>query len=235
MASKRPFPSAAGPSGEAEGSSHQGASFIKKTRVDDIDDDDDYSPPDEISMSLIDEMDALEEEELIRATVQPPPPIMTTPTMTPTAGGGKPRPPTTPNGAMSSSVPANQHQKPKESSVPAKWRRPPPPPIDPSRDLISFQQIDIDHYIGSSIPGMPGLQSDSVPILRMYGVTMDGNSVCAHLHGFLPYFYVPLPCEQFGAEHCKDFMDALSEAVAGDSRGGRGVTTPVLSVEICQR
>lgn len=229
MASKRPLPS----SSSGEGSASQDPSIIKKTKVDDIADDD-YSPPDDITMSLIDEMDAIEEEELMRATNQPHQPVHV-PTMTPTPpppiANNKPRPLATPTGTVSNSM---QHQTPARREGPAKWQRPPPPPIDPSKDVISFQQIDIDHYIGNPIPGMPGLQSNSVPILRMYGVTMEGNSVCAHLHGFLPYFYVPLPCEQFGPEHCKEFMDELSDAVAAD-RAGKGVSSPVLAVEICQR
>ena len=29
--------------------------------------------------------------------------------------------------------------------------------------------------------------------MRMFGITRDGNSVCCHVHGFSPYFYVNLP------------------------------------------
>lgn len=32
-----------------------------------------------------------------------------------------------------------------------------------------------------------------VPVLRLYGVTSDGLSVLAHIHGFTPYFFVSLP------------------------------------------
>lgn len=32
-----------------------------------------------------------------------------------------------------------------------------------------------------------------VPIIRLYGVTEEGNSVFAHVHGFVPYFYIPCP------------------------------------------
>ena len=51
-----------------------------------------------------------------------------------------------------------------------KWKRPPPPSIDPSSGSVTFQQIEIDHYIGEHIPGMPGVQGGSGPILRMFGV-----------------------------------------------------------------
>lgn len=116
------------------------------------------------------------------------------------------------------------------------WLRPPPPAINPTTDTISFQQIDIDHYVAPPLAGMTGLQSGAAPILRMYGVTMDGNSVCAHLHGFLPYFYVNLPCEQFAAEHCSDFRIGLNQAVLGDMRTNKdSIATAVVSVEICER
>lgn len=40
---------------------------------------------------------------------------------------------------------------------------------------------------------MPGQVQGKVPIVRMFGVTDSGNSVCCHIHGFAPYFYVPAP------------------------------------------
>lgn len=30
-------------------------------------------------------------------------------------------------------------------------------------------------------------------VIRMYGVTQEGHSVCAHVYNFRPYFYVELP------------------------------------------
>lgn len=39
----------------------------------------------------------------------------------------------------------------------------------------------------------PGQAPEKVPVLRMYGVTEDGHSVLAKIHGFLPYFYVQCP------------------------------------------
>ena len=84
----------------------------------------------------------------------------------------------------------------------ARWRRPTPPPLDVSKDDLIFQQIDIDHYIGKPFPNMKGARSGPVPIVRMFGVTKLGNSVCCHVHGFHPYFYVPAP-EKFSKEHIR--------------------------------
>ena len=134
-------------------------------------------------------------------------------------------------GSVGSSQPSNSQSS--QRSQKNKWNRPPPPPIDPATDSITFQQIDIDHYIGSTIPGMPGAQSGSVPIVRMFGVTMEGNSVCAHIHGFLPYFYVPAPSDSFRDEHCAEFRSQLSRVISDDTRAGR--EGGVLAVEICQK
>lgn len=32
-----------------------------------------------------------------------------------------------------------------------------------------------------------------VPVIRLYGVTEEGHSVFTHVHGFVPYFYIPCP------------------------------------------
>lgn len=43
-----------------------------------------------------------------------------------------------------------------------------------------------------------------VPIMRMFGVTELGNSVCCHVHGFNPYLYVIAPTN-FNDHHCRLF------------------------------
>ena len=58
---------------------------------------------------------------------------------------------------------------------------------------------------GSPLPGMPGAQTGVVPIMRMFGVTAGGNSVCCHVHGFAPYLFVPVP-EFFKPEWCDTFQ-----------------------------
>lgn len=83
---------------------------------------------------------------------------------------------------------------------------------------------------------MPGSKEGSVPILKMFGVTMEGNSVCAHIHGFMPYFFVPAPSESFSAADCMEFKQALSDAITADSRASKdSITSPVMSVEMVQK
>ena len=52
--------------------------------------------------------------------------------------------------------------------------------------------------------GMPGSQTGSVPVIRMYGVTQEGNSVMCHVHGFASYLFTPAP-QGFKDEECAKF------------------------------
>lgn len=57
---------------------------------------------------------------------------------------------------------------------------------------------------GSPLSGMLGAMQGPVPIVRMYGITMEGNSIMVHIHGFAPYFFVPAQ-PGFKKEHCQQF------------------------------
>lgn len=114
----------------------------------------------------------------------------------------------------------------------SRWRRPDPPKLDVSKDKMIFQQIDIDHYIGKAISGMPGAKNGPVPVMRMFGVTKDGNSICCHVHGFHPYFYVPAP-DKFSKDNLRDFRIGLNNAVIADMKNNRdNVVEAVLDVQL---
>ena len=51
---------------------------------------------------------------------------------------------------------------------------------------------------------MPGAKSGPVPVMRMFGSTKEGRSVCCHVHGFHPYFFVPAP-KNFTKNNLADF------------------------------
>lgn len=53
-----------------------------------------------------------------------------------------------------------------------------------------FMQIDCDYYVGRK-----GNSDQEHGIIRVYGVTKEGNSVLAHIHDFISYFYVEKPIE----------------------------------------
>ncbi|XP_044540698.1 DNA polymerase delta catalytic subunit-like, partial [Gracilinanus agilis] len=140
-----------------------------------------------------------------------------------------------PEGAPDGQLPASARD--------ARWLRPAPPALDPGTEALVFQQLEIDHYVGSPLssplPGTPhpapGAAPEAVPILRAFGVTDAGVSVCCHIHGFAPYFYVPAP-PGFGPEHLSDLQRELNSAVSREQRGGKELKGPaVLAVELCAR
>jgi DNA polymerase delta subunit 1 len=75
-------------------------------------------------------------------------------------------------------------------------------PVNPllnESDSLRFQWIDIDMTSGLALESNPsggdiiGIKVGIVPIIRLYGVTKEGYSVAALVHGFVPYFYVGFP------------------------------------------
>ncbi|XP_025087757.1 DNA polymerase delta catalytic subunit-like [Pomacea canaliculata] len=120
---------------------------------------------------------------------------------------------------------------PEHEVTSARWSRPLLPHIDPKCDDIEFQQLDVDYYVGSPLSGMLGAMQGPVPIVRMYGITMEGNSIMVHIHGFAPYFFVPAQ-PGFKKEHCQQFKNALNSAVLRDMRSNKeDVKEAVLAVD----
>ncbi|XP_028644817.1 DNA polymerase delta catalytic subunit isoform X2 [Grammomys surdaster] len=123
------------------------------------------------------------------------------------------------------------------ADVDPRWLRPALRPLDPNTEPLIFQQLEIDHYVGSALPlpEGPPPSCNSVPILRAFGVTDEGFSVCCHIHGFAPYFYTPAP-PGFGAEHLSELQRELNTAISRDQRGGKELSGPaVLAIELCSR
>ncbi|KAJ1929613.1 DNA-directed DNA polymerase delta [Tieghemiomyces parasiticus] len=102
------------------------------------------------------------------------------------------------------------------------WARVPLPDLDPTRDTVAFQQIEVDDDI--DVP------TDS-PTIRLYGATMAGNSVLCHVHGFYPYFYASAP-PGLTPKELPLVTEALN-AIAGPNEVTNRKT--VTKVELCQR
>eukprot|EP01127_Copromyxa_protea_P018831 TRINITY_DN6007_c0_g1_i1.p1 TRINITY_DN6007_c0_g1~~TRINITY_DN6007_c0_g1_i1.p1 ORF type:complete len:1070 (-),score=207.54 TRINITY_DN6007_c0_g1_i1:89-3298(-) len=81
-------------------------------------------------------------------------------------------------------------------------------------------------------------QEPSYPVIKMYGITAEGNSVMVHIHGVLPYIYVPVPVkhvDQSLSAHdlCTNFREALNAKMEMKQRcTSEKVNNYVLAVEI---
>lgn len=117
------------------------------------------------------------------------------------------------------------------------WKRRPVGAIDPHERDIAFQWIDIDMYdgaplarnpkAGEPVPGLvanaSGSSNQNAAVIRLYGVTAEGNSVLMHVHGVLPYFYVACP-DSFDESRCGEVRKALDAALSQRDRDGSEVT-----------
>ncbi len=53
------------------------------------------------------------------------------------------------------------------------------------------------------------MSKDKKCVIRLFGTTAEGNSVCAHIHGFVPYFYVRKPVGWNTTTHITAFINHL--------------------------
>lgn len=85
-----------------------------------------------------------------------------------------------------------------------RWGRPKLRPNLSNKDDLNLQWLDMDVVWGLPLDSvnelMPekttGSRTGQVPVLRTYGVTDEGPSICVFIHGFTPYgcFAVPTEC-----------------------------------------
>jgi DNA polymerase delta subunit 1 len=111
--------------------------------------------------------------------------------------------------------------------------------FSPTSDVV-FQWVDIDAYEGdvlrahpASVRGgtalqVPGARKGPAPILRFYGVTEEGQSVLAHVHGFTPYLWASPPAD-LREEGIPGWQAALESALFG-ARAKHKVEQAILSV-----
>mmetsp|Transcript_66272 Transcript_66272/g.177460 ORF Transcript_66272/g.177460 Transcript_66272/m.177460 type:complete len:291 (-) Transcript_66272:641-1513(-) len=113
------------------------------------------------------------------------------------------------------------------------WCRKPVENLDTKTTAISFQQMDTDYYVAVPRADMQGFAQQqglsyktyggAVPVMRLYGVTQDGHSVIAHIHGYDPYFYVQAPAGMVPSQ-CEEFADALNKRMAERVDGSKKTT-----------
>uniref|UniRef100_A0A674HNA3 DNA polymerase n=1 Tax=Taeniopygia guttata TaxID=59729 RepID=A0A674HNA3_TAEGU len=118
---------------------------------------------------------------------------------------------------------------PKSPKIPLPSPQSPPNP--PKIPQISQKSPEFPPNLPSNrVPprGFPGWPHPS-PILRMFGVTGEGHSVCLHLHGFSPYFYVLAP-PGAGEAHLEPLERELEAALRREQRGGNPKFQPPKNV-----
>ncbi|XP_058738566.1 DNA polymerase zeta catalytic subunit isoform X2 [Vicia villosa] len=105
----------------------------------------------------------------------------------------------------------------------------------PNSEVFTVRIVSIDHYMAPPIPAIDisystfqGGKVNEVPVIRVYGSTPAGQKTCLHIHGALPYLYVPcsdipLQLDQEGDAYTYAVAASLEKALklkgsAGSSR-----------------
>ena len=88
------------------------------------------------------------------------------------------------------------------------WHCKPALELDPVNDALIFRQTSIDWY----------MDQEQKPIIHIYGITNEGNSVLCHVHGFLPYTYFATLAE-FTEDDLPHFEKCLSGHFKEDGSG----------------
>ncbi|KAL7753633.1 DNA-directed DNA polymerase delta [Sorochytrium milnesiophthora] len=112
--------------------------------------------------------------------------------------------------------------------------RPPLSPFDVTKDALTFQQIEADEHVEDRAVGLKwnwDVQPSFVPTVLFFGVTMEGHSVCCHVHGFLPYFYVEAP-NGFHQSHLKHLTSFLNDLMCKQQHCSWG---SVVQTELVER
>jgi DNA polymerase family B, exonuclease domain len=126
-----------------------------------------------------------------------------------------------------------------------RWER---PPLDrdttaTNRYDLDFQWLDMDVVSGNALSANPNQakskvvgQSGSgiqVPILRTFGVTNHGHSVCAFIHGFTPYAYFAVPAGCVVDEsRLSDMRSELTERLQSSVRMGNKDSVKVVGIAL---
>lgn len=93
--------------------------------------------------------------------------------------------------------------------------------INSESEDFQFMQIDIDSDIYTKDYYVSNDLLDK-PIIRMYGVTETGNSVCAIIEGFYPYFYVRLP-QNVNEKNLDDIKKIINSKIESKKHISEGV------------
>ena len=86
--------------------------------------------------------------------------------------------------------------------------------------MFSLRIVNADFYIATPIPELDICHSTfrdhsarKVPVIRIYGATPSGQKTCLHVHGVLPYIYIPYDGTQPIEKYIKQFATSVDFAV----------------------
>ncbi|KAG5148499.1 hypothetical protein AAZX31_06G148200 [Glycine max] len=116
----------------------------------------------------------------------------------------------------------------------SKWTRPPLSAdyVAGTRSVL-YQQLEIDYVIGESHRELLPNSSGPAAIIRIFGVTKEGHSVCCNVHGFEPYFYICCP-PGMGPDDISHFHQTLEGRMREANRNSN-VGKFIRRIEMVQR
>ena len=113
------------------------------------------------------------------------------------------------------------------------FARPMPKNMD-EKNVLQFMQVDIDSYNQAPDKNFTQEKTSQVAVVQMFGVTKEGYSVVAHIHGVMPYLYVELPPGGHRID-CAAVMANLEAALKEAQGAPRGVSPMVMKVELVKK
>ena len=104
----------------------------------------------------------------------------------------------------------------KNKALNTKTTRPEPSLKHPSDGDLVFMQIDADCTV---INKSFNLSEEKLgfPLIRLYGINQEANSVCLIIENFFPYFYVKKPAE-FTTGDIPGFAELIENTIKNNSQ-----------------
>ncbi|KAF5401391.1 hypothetical protein PHET_05388 [Paragonimus heterotremus] len=94
---------------------------------------------------------------------------------------------------------------------------------------LCIKIFQLDYYLGLPINDIDSCYSElrgsyagKLPIVRVYGTSPSGQKICAHIHGYLPYFFVAVTEQNpafFSTEFLRSFCSGLEKHLRSKCKG----------------
>lgn len=126
-----------------------------------------------------------------------------------------------------------------------KWARQSlPSNFDPQTTPVVFQQMEVKYNMEKvdhqALQHLKLGKENSQPVIKMFGCTNEGYSVCLSIYGVLPYIYVPVPTAKIvdgltTEDLCHSFLTALNQRMKAKLGDKGEVNDFVQAVEVEQK